>query len=54
MCDSSFRNKKFCSADFMLLRASHLHIRHLRVAMYYDIFEGKAKLYQILILKYYS
>jgi hypothetical protein len=38
----------------MLLRASHLHIRHLRVAMYYDIFEGKAKLYQILILKYYS
>jgi hypothetical protein len=38
MCDSSIRNKKFCSADFMFLRASHLHIRHLRLALDYDIF----------------
>jgi hypothetical protein len=33
MCDSSIRNKKFCSADFMFLHKSHLYIRHLRVAM---------------------
>jgi hypothetical protein len=47
MCDSSIRNKKFCSANFMFLRASNIHIRHMRVAVDYSMFEGKIKLYKI-------